>query len=353
MFHFWMKTKLRSKPGIYLGRAAQAHPFVALLDEIGAPTDAGLERNKLPSGLRECPEMPVSVPAIYQFVADMARREGVEDIGWRAPDLAQLSPRLLHELKRSRTLLHALETLCRNSWRESSGVKIWLEPQGDTLLCCHRISFGSEAIGSNEASLLQSKLMVSFVREFVGPDCMFPEIGIAGDGQIGSCVREALGNTRICRTSDYGWLRLPCSILCRPPQSTKPMATLTFSEGEFAPAHDLAGSLRLLLRPYLSQGTPNVQLMAHLAGTSARSLQRHLADEGSSYREVVQHAKFEVARQLLGQPEFKIVDIALETGFSDAAHFTHFFRRLTGTTPRSYRDSLADGSMGSSTSLPR
>jgi AraC-like DNA-binding protein len=323
-----------------VGRAAQVHPFINFLDDIGAPTEVGLERNKLPPGLRECPEMPVSIRAIYEFVADMARREGVEDIGWRAPQLAQLSPRLLHKLNRSPTLLHALETLCRNVSAESSHVEIWLESQADTLLCCHRISIKTKDIGSNEASLLQSKLLVSFVRGFVGPDYMLPEIGIAVDGQIGSFVREALGNTRIHRTSDYGWLRLPRSILCWPPQLTTPMATQAGTEAEFAPAHDLASSLSQLLRPYLSQGPPTVQLSAHLGDMSVRSLQRHLANEGTSYREVVQHAKFEAARELLKQPGVKITDIAYETGFTSPPHFTRFFRRIAGVSPSDYRATI-------------
>jgi AraC-like DNA-binding protein len=348
-----MKRKLTSKPGVPVSRAAQVHPFIHFLDDIGASTEVGLERNKLPPGLRECPEMPVSVRAIYEFVGDMARREGVEDIGWRAPQLAQLSPHLLRKLNRSPTLLHALETLCRNASLESSQVEIWLESQADTLLCCHRISIRAEDIGSNEASLLQSKLLVSFVRGFVGSDWMPPEIGIAGDGQIGSFVREALGDTRIHRTSDYGWLRLPRSILCRPPQLTTSVATQAGTEGEFESAHDLVGSLKQLLRPYLSQKPPSIQIAAHLGDTSVRSLQRHLADEGSSYREVLQHAKFEAARDLLNQPDVKILEIALATGFSDAAHFTHFFRRFAGTTPRSYRASLLDGLMGNPAGLPR
>ncbi len=325
-----------------MGRAAQVHPFIAFLDDIGAPVEVGLERNNLPSGLRECPEMPVSVRAIYEFVADMSRREGIEDIGWRAPQLAQLSPRLLYKLNRSPTLLHALEELCRGASLESSHIEIWLESQANTLRCCHRISIKTEDIGSNEASLLQSKLLISLVRGFVGSDCMLPEIGIAVDGQIGSFVRGALGNTRIHRTSDYGWLDLPRSILCRPPQLTATTATQAGPEGEFEAADDLPGSLSQLVRPYLRHGPPTVQLAAHLGEMSVRTLQRNLAHEGSSYREVVQHAKFEAARELLKQPGVKIEDVAYETGFTNSPHFTRFFQGIAGVSPSEYRTTISE-----------
>jgi AraC-like DNA-binding protein len=331
-----------SKPGLPVGRAAQAHPYISFLDDIGAPTDVGLERNKLPPGLRECPEMPVSVPAIYEFVADMARREGVEDIGWRAPQLAQLSPLILRKLNRSPTLLQALDTVCRNSSIENPHVEIWIESQADSILFCHRHSIKPKGLGWDEAGMMQSKLVVSLVRGFVGSAFTPPELGMAVDGLVGSLVREALGDTRIHRTSDYGWMRLPRSILSQPPQLMPLVGTQTGAEGVFEAAHDLVASLCQLLRPYISQGPPTLQLAAHLSDMSVRSLQRNLADEGSSYREVLQHAKFEAARGLLNQPGVAITDIAFETGFANPPHFTRFFRRLAGVSPSEYRANISE-----------
>jgi len=41
------------------------------------------------------------------------------------------------------------------------------------------------------------------------------------------------------------------------------------------------------------------------------------------------------ARHALRRGE-KIVDVALETGFADQAHFQRIFKRLMATTPRLY-----------------
>jgi AraC-like DNA-binding protein len=106
---------------------------------------------------------------------------------------------------------------------------------------------------------------------------------------------------------------------------------------------DLVGSLGQALRPYLAAGAPSLREAADLAGTSVRSLQRELARAGSSYRDVLQRAKLDTARELLEQPEVRILEVAFETGFSDPAHFTHFFRRLAGVTPRQYRTTLLEG----------
>lgn len=46
-----------------------------------------------------------------------------------------------------------------------------------------------------------------------------------------------------------------------------------------------------------------------------------------------------LARELLAGP-MRLADIAAETGFTDQAHLTHTFRRLTGLTPGRYRKFL-------------
>jgi len=337
-----MKTKLSSNSGIPLGRAAQVHPFIDFLDAIGAPTQVGLERNKLPPGLRECPEMLASTRAMFAFVDDMARREGIDDIGWRAPRLTQLSPRLLQRLNRSPTLLLALLELCRRSLRESSHAEVWLEERGDALFCCHRGTIETGGIGSKEAHLMQSTVLLSLVRFFTGPDWVPPEIGIALEGPIGPYVREALGDARIRQTPDHGWLLLPRSIPGRPPQVVASVERRAGAEEPREPAHDLVGSLSQFLRPYLCQEPPAVQLAAHMAGTSVRSLQRELALAGSSYRAVLQRAKFDAARELLKEPDVKITDVAFETGFQHPPHFSRFFRQLAGVTPREYRATLSE-----------
>ena len=43
------------------------------------------------------------------------------------------------------------------------------------------------------------------------------------------------------------------------------------------------------------------------------------------------------AAERLASTNFRIADIALETGFSDQSHLTRVFRALTGMTPATYR----------------
>jgi AraC family transcriptional regulator len=50
--------------------------------------------------------------------------------------------------------------------------------------------------------------------------------------------------------------------------------------------------------------------------------------------------RIERAKQLLVESDLPIADIALRAGFSGQSHFTTFFRRLVGLTPRSFRKAM-------------
>jgi AraC-like DNA-binding protein len=191
--------------------------------------------------------------------------------------------------------------------------------------------------GADEASEMRTAIIILVIRLFTDSDWIPPECGLAMKGEIGPLVREALLGGRIWRTPDYGSIRLPRSILACPPKIPALGEDGPGVESGEAPALDLTGSLVQLLRPYRGEVMLSRHEVADMAGTSVRSLQRELSRAGSSYRDILQRVKFERGRELLKQPDLKIIEIAHELGFSEAAHFSRFFRKFAGMTPREYR----------------
>lgn len=59
---------------------------------------------------------------------------------------------------------------------------------------------------------------------------------------------------------------------------------------------------------------------------------------GVSPYQYVLRQRIDRAKQLLKQRQLAITDVALECGFANQTHFTKHFRKLTGTTPRAYRE---------------
>ena len=74
---------------------------------------------------------------------------------------------------------------------------------------------------------------------------------------------------------------------------------------------------------------------------SARTLQRRLEAEGTSFTAVVDDAREALARELLADPELALGEIAYRAGFADLASFSRAFKRWTGTSPGRFRRGLA------------
>src|SRR5262245_23995667 len=98
-----------------------------------------------------------------------------------------------------------------------------------------------------------------------------------------------------------------------------------------------AGSCRRSSPPCSPTATRGVRSVAKVMRVSTRTLQRRLSDEGVTFIRVVARARFAVARQMLDDPARKVIDIALDLGYSDPAHFARAFARWTGLAPREFR----------------
>jgi AraC-like DNA-binding protein len=82
---------------------------------------------------------------------------------------------------------------------------------------------------------------------------------------------------------------------------------------------------------------PNMNVAARELGMSVRSLRRRLAEEGVSYRELVQATLEEAATRLLQTPGRSVQETAHATGFSDSTAFHRAFKQWTGVTPTEFK----------------
>ena len=73
---------------------------------------------------------------------------------------------------------------------------------------------------------------------------------------------------------------------------------------------------------------------------SRRTLSRRLADEGTSFRDILDAVRRESACALLNDRSLSVGDIAFFLQYSEPAAFHRAFRRWTGQTPRDFRAAL-------------
>lgn len=82
---------------------------------------------------------------------------------------------------------------------------------------------------------------------------------------------------------------------------------------------------------------PDLEAVARQLHVSPQTLRRHLREEGSSFQELKDHLRRDLAIYHLGQNETSIQAIAEQLGFSEPSAFHRAFKKWTGLTPGAYR----------------
>jgi len=86
--------------------------------------------------------------------------------------------------------------------------------------------------------------------------------------------------------------------------------------------------------------SPSLPHIASLMNISPRNLQRHLKEEGFTFRQLVDEIRLEGARLLLMQPQIQISEVSEILGFDVQNSFNRFLQKHIGKTPKEYRKEL-------------
>ena len=93
----------------------------------------------------------------------------------------------------------------------------------------------------------------------------------------------------------------------------------------------------------LRAGDPSIERIASRLHMSARTLQRRLADEGTSYTELQDRLRHELAANYLADARLSIGEVTFLLGYSDLASFHRAVKRWTGMTPAAWSSRIKAG----------
>jgi AraC-like DNA-binding protein len=100
---------------------------------------------------------------------------------------------------------------------------------------------------------------------------------------------------------------------------------------------DTTTQVRAHIIEQLPNGLPHQERIAHLLNLSLRNLQRKLQVDGTSFKEIMDETRKDLAIQYLKGSERSIMEISFLLGFSESSNFSRAFRRWTGDSPQHYR----------------
>lgn len=143
--------------------------------------------------------------------------------------------------------------------------------------------------------------------------------------------------------SEYAIVLSPESLDIRPSDADPMLMQILVKQAEEALAqrdvnHDLIAKLQWIVAEYLRQRqqAPKIEAIAAEMMVSVRTLQRHLQQHNSSFKQILEQARSKRCEQLL-QQGCPIIDIAEQLGYSDQSALARAFKQQMGCTLLQYK----------------
>ena len=324
---------------IPLVRARYAHAFAKTLDKLGVPTHKLLQAHRLSPDLVNNQNGLITAFQLWAFAGDAAQREGLAELGMLAGQVPVVEHGDFGKMVyQAITLYDAIQTFCHNAKMEYSRADFYLTQDEQQAWFCRGSIDGDDPMQRQQVELYVLIMMIDTIRLGAGSQWQPTTLYLQNHDRKGLAdvplIRNA--NARFgCKATAIGF---PLNLLSKPLQGD--IAAFTKPENEpddIILDIDFGNSLRRVLKNYMRFTHLSLDITAEILGITPRTLQRYLKKSGLTYQEIIEQLRYETALPLLQDKQQNILEIALELGYSDAAHFTRAFRRWAGISPSEYR----------------
>jgi len=286
----------------------------------------------------EAPDLYIDESRFWRLAGNVALREGFPDWGLRAGQNLDYS--MFGEfgttLLQQPSLKVALEVFIETASAESLQTQFGLTRQGDNywfILPGYR----DAPAGRNIVEFYDLQLMTSLVCNAAGKEWLPSSVHLHAHSLPEGIAAKEISTGNIRFSSTMTAIAIPEALLAMPMSQYR---SSTYSEYEAGKNSldqpDFATSLKLLLTGYLGESL-TIGTCADLTGMSNRTLQRRLAEHGTSFNQLLDQTRFDRAKQLLNDRSINVTEIGYELGYANPANFTRAFQRWAGVSPRQHR----------------
>jgi len=329
---------------VLLMRQTDALPLFDVLHEVGAPTGKILARADLPESFGEGRDGFIPFRTMLHFCGLAAQSQDIADLCWRGVQRAS------HEhlggwgeaVARCATSRRAILTFCERFKRDAPLMDLGLHFEGEYVWFWRsRPKKVIGWVGDEEGQQYALAAMIRVVRSVAGPNWTPSRIRLESTTAPWLSNIAELANVEIELGHPVVAIAVPYDLLDRPSFWMDADERKTPNHSGLLEAEDtLAGSLQQAFMALLPAVHPSIEAAAEIAEVTPSTLRRRLADEGTSWRTILEQARLEVCLREIRDPERPLVEIAAQLRYSDAAHFTRAFHRWMGESPSSYRARL-------------
>src|SRR5882724_11158342 len=189
---------------------------------------------------------------------------------------------------------------------------------------------------------MQLGIILSLHRDFMGPSFAGRELHVTYGAPDGAPKYSEMFECPVLFSQCENQLRFDAAWLDRTPKLGNEITYLTVVElcdrliEDLQLRLGLAGKVRQLLLANLLRPLSFSGVASNL-NMSARTLRRKLREEKTSFRNLVDELRMEMAIRYLRETDLTVEHISESLGFSDVANFRQAFRRWTNAAPHKFR----------------
>jgi AraC-like DNA-binding protein len=325
---------------LILTKSHQFYPFTDFMRTAGIPLTTYLTKHRLPTRMLEMPDLYIDEGRFWRLSDELVRREGLPDFGYQVgrrmtlQDLGEFGTLLLQQA----SLLQALRTFCVAIRAECYGVIFELERRGEYIWLSMRSQNGNDAF-SAIVELYDLQVMWRIVESAAGGPWLPSAVELQASSLPAEFRAGAISTGPIHFSSPRTAFAIPVEMLSRPMSEYHASTNAGRTDPEELSVTDdidFPTQLRWLLRGYLGNNM-DLHNLADLLYLSERSLQRRLTEAGTSFRQVQEETRFDLAKYLLHKTDTSVTEIGFELGYTKPANFSRAFQRWAGVSPRQYR----------------
>lgn len=309
-----------------------------LVRELGGdPLTLALQCGLDPAALYS-PDLPVQGHAVVEFFESAAETTGCSDFGIRLSSrqsFAVLGPLWLAML-RGQNVQDALTLLAKFFYLHTDGALVGLELQADgSAFLTYSLVAGLNT-RDRQTMELGLALLCNELRRHCGTTWMpksvlFCHAPTSKQGSYQRCFGPSLrfNQDRNALWLDASSLRTPLAVGSGAAHGMMTSLLVTQRDDALAVASKVEGLIRALL-PF---STCDRESVAQLANFSQRSLQRRLAEAGTTFQQLRDQVRADIALKYLRQSNLRVTQISEILGYSQPSAFTRAFSRQHGCTP--------------------
>jgi AraC-like DNA-binding protein len=323
-------------------RVGGAEAILAVLEDFGIDSDEVLTEAGIDPALFADPDNLITYAARDRLFKECVSRTGCQHFGLLVGQRMDLNALGLVGLlmRTSPDVRAALQVLVNLLHLHSQGAVMVLRIDDDVAMLTYD-AFDSGLEATDQTGSGAVAMMLNVMRTLCGPEFQPVEASFAHRRPADINVFRKFFKVPLYFDAEHFGLVFSCDWLdVRPPGADDELQRLLRKQIAALEAEyslEFPDQVRKVLRSTLITSHNSEEYIAGLFSMRSHTFSRRLETFGTSFHELVDECRFEIAREMLRNTSLSVGEISASMGYSRASSFIRAFRRWSRVTPGEWR----------------